>query len=447
MDDLSEERREQLTLFREVTQEEDDAKARQYMEMSNWNVEQAINLHMSGALDATPSFPSQGPRGGGGGAQQGPLIERDDDQGSESGFSRAAEGAGGLVRRVMGTIGGFLNSILAPDEVAIAAAQGNGSAFKIWHERTFPDTPHPTFFEGSFRQAINHAKDNLKLLCVYLHCDSVQGAEGMCKDVLSNEFVKSLIDENCVFWAGDIVHRNFYDIARQLQVRQYPYLSVILPISADNYRVLHKADGQQATSVDGLVAILTQGADDLSRNRQELANEQNRAVQDRLLRQEQDREYQEGLAKDREAEESRRREEEARQKAREEERQAQQQREQEAQELEAKRRKLATDIVSNVEAALVAAADQPKTKIQVKFPTGQRVNRSFLQSHSLKDLFDWVESCEYSEASAPKVPSKFALSTSFPTKQLARSDETLKEAGLVPNCQILLQDLSDDDDL
>jgi len=268
----------------------------------------------------------------------------------------------------------------------------------------------------------------------------------MCKDVLTNEFVRNLIQENCVFWAGDIVHRPVYDTARALHVRQYPYLGLILPVSQDNYRVLHKVDGQEATQIDGLVAVLTQAAEDLAQNRQELANERNQAVQDRLLREEQDREYQEGLRKDREAEEQRKVEEEAQQRAREEEAQAQKQREQDAAEIEAKRRKLATDTIPSIQQQVEASAD-PKTKIQVKFPSGQRVNRTFLQTHTLKDLFDWVESCEYSETAGLKVPNKFSLSTSFPTKQLSRSEtETLKDAGLCPNCQVLLTDLTDDDE-
>lgn len=50
MPPLSSEQEEKVTLFREVTQAA-EPRARQYLEMSNWNVEQAINLHMTGALD------------------------------------------------------------------------------------------------------------------------------------------------------------------------------------------------------------------------------------------------------------------------------------------------------------------------------------------------------------------------------------------------------------
>lgn len=67
----------------------------------------------------------------------------------------------------------------------------------------------------------------------------------------------------------------------------------------------------------------------------------------------------------------------------------------------------------------------------------------------MKDLFTWVSCAEYVEPTAPTftVPKKYTLNTSFPTKTLdPDSTETLKEAGLVPNAVVLLQDNTDDDE-
>lgn len=66
MSSLTAQQEESLTLFQEVTALQDRPKAIQYLQMSNWNVEQAVNLQMSGALDNTPATSSAG------GGQRGP---------------------------------------------------------------------------------------------------------------------------------------------------------------------------------------------------------------------------------------------------------------------------------------------------------------------------------------------------------------------------------------
>ena len=75
------------------------------------------------------------------------------------------------------------------------------------------------------------------------------------------------------------------------------------------------------------------------------------------------------------------------------------------------------------------------------------MNRTFLQDHSIQDLFTWVEAAEYVEPNPTfKVPKKFSLNTSFPTKTLdPESTESLKEAGLVPNAMVLLHDMDEDE--
>ncbi|CAD7961319.1 unnamed protein product [Amoebophrya sp. A120] len=461
---LTPDQEEQLTLFREVTANEDRQRCIQYLEMSNWNVEQAINLSMTGALDNTPATGSDhaaamnfitGDHEPAIGPQQQTRPSGGDPDASLA--QKVVEKVGNAASKVLNGIGGFLHSMLIPDEdgynnntsggssSSSSSGRANRNSFKAYYERQYKtdaSTACPDFFDGTFQQAITKAKDNMKLLMVYFHCETASLTDDFCKNCLNNDIVTVMLSDTCVSFGADINDRTSYDLARQFQVQRYPYLALVLPVSATDYRILHKVDGQQAGSVDGLVALLTQAADDLEQNRAQLVTQANQVQHDRLLRAEQDREYEEALAKDREAEAARQREEEARQKALEEEKQAQLAREQAAKDIEAKRRKLATELVT-----VDPSTTEAKTKIQVKFPTGQRVNRTFLQSHTLKDLFNWVEAAEYAETGTSiKVPSKFSLNTSFPTKLLQRSDESLKDAGLVPNAQVLLQDLSSDDE-
>lgn len=117
-------------------------------------------------------------------------------------------------------------------------------------------------------------------------------------------FIKvNLLNENYTFWAGDITHRVVYDFARELQVTGYPYLAVILPTGSTDYRVLHTLSGRNLASIDGLIALLTQGIEDLNHHRGELVQNMGAVEEGRFIRDEQDREYQEALAADRRREE------------------------------------------------------------------------------------------------------------------------------------------------
>lgn len=58
----------------------------------------------------------------------------------------------------------------------------------------------------------------MKLLFVYLHCDTASQTDNFCREVLTNDLNLSLLEQNYVVWAGDITHRVVYDLARTLGV-------------------------------------------------------------------------------------------------------------------------------------------------------------------------------------------------------------------------------------
>ena len=94
--------------------------------------------------------------------------------------------------------------------------------------------------------------------------------------------------------------------------------------------------------------------------------------------------------------------------------------------------------------------------MMIRFPAGQRVKRAFYQDEPLQTVVEFVTACEYLDASITgqaagtsiKVPSKFTLSTNFPTKTFGEGDygQDLKALGLVPNAMLLCQELEEEED-
>ena len=127
MSNLTEEQEGSVTMFQEVTAVEDRSQAIRYLEMSNWNIEQAINLQMSGALDNTGGGGGGGggggrvtqPPGGGGHAEQDRMIEHEE----QGPVSRVIEGALRLTGRIVGGIGSLLYGLIIPDEEGAAARE------------------------------------------------------------------------------------------------------------------------------------------------------------------------------------------------------------------------------------------------------------------------------------------------------------------------------------
>lgn len=131
---------------------------------------------------------------------------------------------------------------------------------------------------------------------------------------------------------------------------------------------------------------------------------------DRSLRAQQDSEYQASLAMDRAKEESKKEEE------------AQASRKEEAR--EAKRRRVPAE--PEVGASGV-------TELVVRLPNNSRLKRRFLDSHTIGDVYDFVESTEESATL-----SEFELMTPYPKKMFADRSMQIGAAGLTPRALLVV---------
>eukprot|EP00451_Oxyrrhis_marina_P023483 CAMPEP_0204345906 /NCGR_PEP_ID=MMETSP0469-20131031/26748_1 /ASSEMBLY_ACC=CAM_ASM_000384 /TAXON_ID=2969 /ORGANISM="Oxyrrhis marina" /LENGTH=435 /DNA_ID=CAMNT_0051331427 /DNA_START=23 /DNA_END=1330 /DNA_ORIENTATION=+ len=434
---VSGEQQEALQQFQDITTC-DPGRAHQVLEACGWNLEQAIQFHFASHEEVPAARPA--PASASASAQE-PLLQPGHETAMQvpgNVVGRAVMFLWSMVRNVASGFFGFFGNFL------FGGARGS---FTEQFERTYgADCPHPVFFEGPFNDALKHAKDNLKLLVVYLHCDHARDAPRFCREVLADETVRAILDRDFVFWGGDIFGMEAHRISQLLGVRSYPFFAVILPASVEELRLIASGGQRGSSDTTQVVQILTQCLDEMEGHRAEMASRATQHQVDRMLREEQDREYHEALEADRlkaekGAEEARKRQdaEAAAQAAREAEA---------AKERDEEKRK--ERLLVDFQASRYKSGDpEPRSRILMRLPGGQRVESSFRQSDTVQVLHDWASICAKlpeNEGKNFEVPPRFQLQTSYPKRELSDTSKTLKELDLVPDGTILLTVVEDDDD-
>eukprot|EP00440_Ansanella_granifera_P018423 gb/GFBE01020008.1/.p1 GENE.gb/GFBE01020008.1/~~gb/GFBE01020008.1/.p1 ORF type:complete len:473 (+),score=112.31 gb/GFBE01020008.1/:1-1419(+) len=472
MEALSEEQRSSLAMFREVTGNARDEQASfQIMKSCGWNVEQALQLHFATEHDPMPAADPH-PAGGGltSGPMAAPLLGGGSSGSAGRGGGAAADGYAGQAQDqagqaqdqgygsgLIGWIGRGIKSIAAsmlsilctfifgPGGNPLSGGHASGPALTSALTSSYgSQLVLPQFHDGTFSAALAAARRDLKLLVVYLHSEHARYAQSFCTDVLSNEMIRATLDEGFVLWGGDVARREAHQVAQMIHARQFPSFCVLLPASVEEIRVIGHLHGQ--IQPDAVSALLAACLEEMETHRSEIVAQQVQHVEDRYLRQEQDREYQEALEMDRKLEEERRaveqKEAEERRQAEEQlrlEREALAKQEAQVQQLQERRRAAA--------AALPAPSAEAKARIALRLPAGQRVNRSFCATDTLADVYGWADCLAFlpeNEGKGIEIPPRFVLKTSFPVQELVEKSRTVDDLKLA-GTQILLAELEDDD--
>uniref|UniRef100_A0A7S4W5Z3 UBX domain-containing protein n=1 Tax=Alexandrium monilatum TaxID=311494 RepID=A0A7S4W5Z3_9DINO len=461
MEGLSPEQQSQLTIFREVTADTRDTRsAVQLLQSCDWNVEQAIQLHLASVDDegaqARPAAASSSNLAGSLGA---PLLANDDRAapgvarpaaeppllGEPSRFSLVGWLSRGLRHLGLSFIGILRAFFFGPGGAQLGGGFASGEAFTRALTAAYgADLLLPRFFEGSFSEALQAARREAKLLVLYLHSEHARHTQTFCSEVLSNDFVRTMLDENFLVWGGDIARMEAHQVAQLVHARQYPWFCVLLPASVDEIRVIGALNGE--VQVDQTSALLAACLDEMESHRAEIIARREQQVEDRQLREQQDQEYQQALEVDRKRmEEQQRMEREQREaerlaeEQRREEREERERREAELEALEARRRRRASE--------LAAEGPESTSRLSLRLPAGQRIQRRFPPTATLADVYAWAECAAYlpeNEGKGLEVPHRFMLKMSFPSKDLTEMDRSIGELQLA-GTNILLAALEDDD--
>ena len=357
----------------------------------------------------------------------------------------------GLARRVRALpAAGTLNRATDDPIVAalefrrdLAAAVGGGDE----DDETSP-TLFPEFLAASHRDALREAQRQLKFLFVYLHSHDHADAHAFCADVLCDPAFKAFVNERFVCWAGDVRRADAHGLAVALKPSAFPYAALLQSVDGRASLVM-ACEG--ATSARDLMDLLDRASDahaaPLAAARAARA-ENERA---RSLRDEQDAAFRESLEADarREAAAAAA-EEEASRLAEAEARAAAEAAAAEAAAAEALRAREALVARRRLEKAqsmkTEPAADAAGVcKVAVKLPGGGRRERRFLETDTLRDVFDFVDALDGDDAAAVGV--RYSLVSNFPRRVFGRERDaatTLGDGGLAPQAMLMYR-LDDDE--
>lgn len=245
---------------------------------------------------------------------------------------------------------------------------------------------HPVFYQGTYAQALNDAKRELKFLLIYLHSESsspqVQSGQeritetvNFCRNTLSNPEVIEYVNRNMLLWACDVSSPEGYRVSHSINARTYPLL-VIIGLRDNKLTIMGRSEGD--CTPEELLNRMQRVVSDNERWLNAARHERLERSMTQTLRAQQDVAYEESLKADQEKERQR-------QKVREEQQQVEKEilAKQQAEErrLELKER-VRTELVQQVPSE-PADTDPNALDIVFKLPNGMRINRRFLKSDSL----------------------------------------------------------------
>ncbi|KAG7312241.1 hypothetical protein JYU34_001713 [Plutella xylostella] len=285
---------------------------------------------------------------------------------------------------------------------------------------------HPVFYQGTYAQALNDAKNELRFLIVYLHSDSATETQNFCRTTLADPEVIQYINTNALFWGCSVDTAEGWRVAQSAGGRRYPLLCVVC-VREHRMTVVARSEGccspQQLLS--RLRRVVSDNEPHLAAAR---ADRVEREVNQRL-RQQQDEAYAESLAADQEKE---------RQRAAARDAQAQRERtESQRRQEEEDRKQELLEARAAMAARLPPEPSDPVTSVMllIRLPGGERLTRRFGLDQSTSDLYDFV-------FSHPQSPEEFEITTNFPKRVVERDIKNLTEAGLKDRDVLFVNDVN-----
>ena len=263
---------------------------------------------------------------------------------------------------------------------------------------------HPVFFRGTYNQALDEAKRDLRFLLVYLHNEHHQDTDQFCRTVITSQrFIDFLSENNLVFWSASVTSTEGFRVSQHLRESTYPFLALIV-VKQNRMVVVGKFEGTQP-----LETLLTQVKLAIEDNEAGLTaariDRQQREM-NTLLRREQDEAFAQSLRADQEKERKKMEEKtkkEAEEKVKKE------------KELEETMRKDRLLLLRDVLVKEIPGEPEPNDpnscKLVIKLPNGTRLERRFLKNQSIRFLYYFVF-CN------KEAPINFQIRTNFPPRDL-----------------------------
>lgn len=306
----------------------------------------------------------------------------------------------------------------------------NIAEYAIYYNQKYGNN-HPNFYQGSYSQAINEAKRDLKFLLVYIHQNDHKDCNTFSTETLTNQDLIDYINNAFLFWSCSKNLPEGRKVFNALKAKRAPFLGVIV-LRNSRMTLISKIEGPitAAELLMNLANLTAEYEQDLTSARMD----REQRSQNQLLRQQQDQAYLESLKQDQEKARRKQEQEEAQRRALELERQkVEEERERENAILNRKsqlRKQLA-------ETPQPDASNPLAIKLIIKLPTGNRFERVFLKTDPLSQLYEFVFSNE-------ECPLNFEIVTNFPRKHIECNEDTklsIQEFGINQSMLLFVNDL------
>ncbi|KAJ3412089.1 FAS-associated factor 2 [Chytridiales sp. JEL 0842] len=312
--------------------------------------------------------------------------------------------------------------------------QAAAARFLLDFEQAYGAT-HPIFFQGTYTQALEVAKREIRYLLVILNSSDHDDTPEFNRNTLTSTHLISFLQEkNFLIWAGDIRDLEAFLVSDTLEVTQYPFVCLISP---ENSKMVKVRNIEGLRSAEELVDILRRNTNRLDGNLASIRAEKQRQEQARIIREQQEQAYAASLRADQEKENRAREEKERLEREKQEELRKKQAREEKIEARKNRKVELRNSMVAEP-----ALEEEGITKLSIRLPSGERILRRFKETDKLELLYNFVESHDLSPLD---LEADFVIVNTYPRKVLVDQSLTLKEAGLCPSASIVVEEKDDEE--
>lgn len=435
---LTSEQTEKVLQFQDLTGIEDMSICRDVLQRHQWNLEVAVQEQLN-IREGRPSLYATETR---------PPAVVSDHLAQHIFYTPPTDGSGSGLRGLIKTVINFFwsfcyNTLMAFIQIGrrILGRDTRGyitnpiedvmNFIKLYEEK-YSNT-HPVFYQGTYSQALNDAKRELKFLLLYLHNEDGVDTATFCRSTLSERSVIQYIDTNFLFWGCNMKSGEGQKVCQLYKPGHFPYMAVVV-LKDSRMTIVSRMEGFCDANL--LIQRMSTVVGEFEINLIQARADRVEASLNRSLRAYQDEAFMESLRADQEKE---RRREEERQAAEAEQRRL----DEEARHEQELKDNIAREKIESVtKVPSEPDANHPDViHVVFKLPDGTRIDRRFLKSHSLEAIFYFVF-CH------PSAPDSFEITTNFPKRVLHCRKEgptdvvqTLEEAGLKNREVLFINDL------
>lgn len=308
-------------------------------------------------------------------------------------------------------------------------------AFLSNYEQQF-GTVHPFFYACRFIEALKIAQDEHKFLFMYLHSPDHPFTPSFCRETLCSEVVVQFLDASFVSWGGLVDRGEGLHMATTLRPASYPFCAIVAPAPGDNLAVLQQIEGP--VSPAELVEILQRTMEEQGSafgGPVKAREEEERRRVDRRIREEQDNAYLASLQKD-QAMENEMNNLKLKDKGKKHvQASSMEKHEQNHASNPSKKNNKVPQVTKLHKVTSTNDKDAPLTQILIRFPNGERREKSFFCTEKIGAIYRYIDSLNLPELGSYK------LISSFPRKVYGVDQmlTTLKDAGLHPRASLFLE--------